>query len=131
MVVNIKHIAGAFLVLVLLQGTLWYYFNKKIKTQSTELEQKREMISTLGKLNNRWSNKSQQEELKRIYELLNAFDIAYTVTQKRNINVLTMELETSVANKVVALLLNRNIEIKKLEIKKIDNYNIKLEVEIS
>jgi hypothetical protein len=130
MVVNIKHIAGAFLALALLQGTLWYYFNEEIKTQSIELEQKREMISNLNKLQDKWSKKSQQNELKRVYELLNAFDVTYTLTQKRKINVIAMELQANLADKIVALLLNRNIDIKKLKITKIDKHSVKLEVEV-
>lgn len=130
MVVNIKHIGGALLALAIVQASLWSYFDGKIKSSKEEFEQKREMLGELESLGAKWSKKSQKEEYEKLLSLLGAFGVVYETKEVRNKRVISMELQKTNADKVVSLLVNRNIEIVKLTMKRVDEYSITLEVEI-
>lgn len=130
MVVNIRHIGGAILGLAVLQGALWFYFDSKIESSKGEFVQKREMVSELESLGAKWSKKSQKEEYEKFLSLLGAFGVEYSAKEVRDKRVVTMELQKSNADKVVSLLVNRNIEIVKLTIKRVDEFSVMLEVEI-
>ncbi|WP_455756673.1 hypothetical protein [Sulfurimonas sp.] len=130
MVIDIKYIGGAFAFLVLLQVALLSYFNAEIEEKSEELYKKREIITTLTQLENKYSTKVQREELEKIYKLLSVFDVIYTLKEKKKRKIITMELKEKNADKVLALLVNRNVNIKKLKIEKKDKFTVELIVEI-
>jgi len=130
MVIDFKKIGIVFFILVVLQTTLWFYFNSKIKTTNAQLTEKKEILSHLGVLEDKWSLKHQEAELKRVYEFLTAFDIKYATKVQNKKKIITMHLGTKNVDKVTSFLLNKNINFKKLNIKKIDQYNIELLVEI-
>lgn len=131
MQINTKQIGAAFVVLALLQGSLWFYFDTKIKSEEAELVQNSTMIHELSTLSDKWSKKSQKEEYEKLLSLLGAFGVKYSVKEVRDKRVISMELEIVNANKVVSLLVNRNIEILKLKMQRVDEYIITLEVEIA
>ncbi|WP_373035035.1 hypothetical protein [Sulfurimonas sp.] len=130
MVIDLKKISIVFFLLIVAQTTLWFYFNSKIKTSNTELTEKKEILSSLSVLEEKWSLKHQEDELNRVYEFLAAFDIKYETKEQNKKKIIKMNLETKNVDKVTSFLLNKNIDFKKLNIKKIDKYNIELLVEI-
>ena len=130
MVIDLKKLGIIFAGLIVLQTALWFYFNSKIKTQNDELIQKKETLSKLSVLEDKWSIKNQKEELQRVYEFLTAFDIKYTTSEKKKKKIIKMNLKTENVNKVTSFILNKKININKINIKKIDQYNIELLVEV-
>lgn len=121
---------GAFVFLLLLLLMLSQYFNAEIQDKSEELSQKREIVTTLAQLKSRWSKKAQGEELAKIYKLLNVFDIVYSVKEKRKKKIITMQLKEKNADKILALLVNRSINIKKITIEKKDSFTLELIMEV-
>jgi len=130
MVIDLKKIGIVFFILILTQTSLWFYFDSKIKTTNTELTNKKEILSNLNILEEKWSLKHQKSELNRVYEFLDAFNIKYEKKEQNKNKIIKMSLETKNVDKVASFLLNRDINFKKLNIKKIDKYNIELLVEI-
>lgn len=124
----VKKIATAFLVLLLAQVGSWFYFNGEIATQSAKLDKKSERLSKLKSLEEKWSQKSQAEELKRVYEFLAAFDVKYSKKEHKKRKTLTMQLPTQNVDKVVSFILNRKIVFKEFSLKKIDNYTLEFSV---
>jgi len=130
MVIELRKIGIIFSILVVVQTTSWFYFNTQIKTVHTQLNKKKETLSTLATLEKKWSLKHQKSELKRVYEFLTAFDIQYKIKKRTRKTIITMNLTTTNVNKVVSFLSNRDIHLKKLTIKKSDKHSVKLSVEI-
>ncbi len=130
MVIDIRHIGGGFLALVLLLGSLSYYFDAQIVSKSDELNGKRELATTLSKLESKWSKKTQKIEIEKLKKLLNVFDIEFTQKDVRKRKVFTMQLNKTNLDKVLAMIVNRNIDIKKLKIERVDKHIVNLEVEI-
>jgi len=130
MVIDFKKIGIVFFVLIIIQTALWFYFDSKIKTANAQLVKKQETLSTLKKLEEKWSLENQKSELNRVYDFLTAFDIKYKIKRQNSKKIIKMRLETKNVDKVTSFLLNRNIDFKKLNIKKIDKYHIELSVEI-
>lgn len=130
MVIDLKKIGIVFFVLIVAQVSLWFYFDSKIEATNFDFTQKSETLSSLRLLEDKWSQKHQEEELKRVYEFLVAFDVKHETKEQNKKKIITMSLETKDVDKVTSFLLNRNINFKKLNINKIDKYNIELSVEI-
>jgi len=130
MVINIKHIGGTFAFLILLQMVLVNYFGGEIQDKSQALQKKSKIISSLSELESKWSKKAQKQELEKIYKLLNVFDVEYTLKEKKKRKILTMDLKQKNADKVLALLVNRSVNVKKMSVEKVDKYTLKLIVEI-
>ncbi|MDF1875389.1 hypothetical protein JHD48_06555 [Sulfurimonas sp. SAG-AH-194-I05] len=130
MVIDTKYIAGGFVGLILLYIALSYNLNASIEEKYETLQSKREILTKLSSLESKWSKKAQKEELEKVYKLLDVFDVKVTKSMKRKRKVLTMQVKEHNANKIMAMILNRNIEIKKLKITKIDKHTVKIVVEV-
>ncbi len=130
MVVDIRYIGGGFIGLVLLLVALSFSFDTKIEEKHQELEKKREVLAKLDGLEKRWSKKVQESELQKVYKLLDVFDVVYTKSEKRKRKVINIEVQSHNADKIVGMILNRSINIKKLEIQKLDEFRVKLVVEV-
>lgn len=130
MVIDIRYIGGAFLALVLLLAFLSYSFNGSISEGKEALYKKREVLSKLQNLEQKWSKKSQKAELEQIYKLLDLFDVPFTKSEIRKRKVITLDLKSHNADKIIGLILNKGVAIKKLQIDKIDANTLKVAVEI-
>ncbi|MDQ7045573.1 MAG: hypothetical protein Q9M40_02495 [Sulfurimonas sp.] len=130
MVIDLQKIAIAFGVLVFIQVSQWFYFNSEIDTLSTELIEKKEILSSLDRLQNKWSKKNQEDELQRVLKFLSAFDIDYTLKETQKKKFITVNLQNKNTDRAVSFFINKSITIKKFNIKKIDQNNIQLLVEI-
>lgn len=130
MVIDIRYIGGAFLALVLLLTFLSYSFNGSISEGKEALYKKREVLSKLQNLEQKWSKKSQKAELEQIYKLLDLFDVPFTKSEIRKRKVITLDLKSHNADKIIGLILNKGVAIKKLQIDKIDANTLKVAVEI-
>jgi len=126
----LKKIYIVFFTLLAIQITSWLYFNETIKQANEKLNDKNEIITQLYELDKTWSKKNQKLELKRIYDFLNAFDIKYEVKEKKNKKTITLQLKKPNSNKVISFILNKNIRIKQFKLDKLDNYNLRLILEV-
>ncbi len=130
MVIDIKYIGAGFLGSALVFLGLSYAFESSKVEKLSELEKKREILGSLNKLESQWSKKAQEAELEQLYKLLDVFDVAYKKSVKRKRKVISMELEKHNADKIVSLVLNKNLNIKKIKLEKVGRYKISFVVEI-
>ena len=125
-----KKIYIVFFTLLAIQIASWLYFNGTIKQANEKLNDKNEIITQLNNLDRKWSKKNQKMELKRIYDFLNAFNITYELKEKKNKKTITLQVKKSNSSKVISFILNRNIKIKQFKLDKLDNYNLRLILEV-
>ncbi len=125
-----KRIYIIFFILLITQLASWFYFDGAIKKAYVEYDKKSELVSQLYLLDQKWSKKTQKSELKRIYDFLNAFDVKYTLKEKKGKKTITLQLQKQNSDNVISFILNRNINIKQFVLTKIDNYNLSLSMEI-
>lgn len=130
MVVDLRYIGAGFAALALVQIFLSYSFDASIEEKKRELHSKRETLTELSTLQEKWSTKSQKAELESIYKLLDVFDIPFSTSEKRKRKVITLNLKNHNADKVMGLILNKGVDIKELQIEKTDAHTLKLIVEI-
>jgi len=119
-----------FFILLIAQLASWFYFDGAIKKAYVEYDKKSELVSQLSLLDQKWSKKTQKLELKRIYDFLNAFDVQYTLKEKKGKKTITLQLQKQNSDNVISFILNRNINIKQFVLTKVDNYNLNLMMEI-
>ena len=125
-----KRIYIVFLALIAVQIASWVYFNSAIKQANENFDEKNKIVTQLVNFDRQWSKKNQKLELKRIYDFLNAFDIKYEVKEKKNKKTITLQLKKLNSNRVISFILNRNIKIKQFKLDKLDNYNLRLILEV-
>lgn len=125
-----KRIYIVFLALFVMQVAGWLYFNSAINKANAKFNEKNEVITQLVKLDRKWSKENQKLELKRLYDFLNAFNVKYKLKEKKNKKTLTLQINYSNSNKIISFILNRNIQIKQFKLDKLDNYNLRLVLEV-
>jgi len=105
------------------------YFSSKIQTKQDELIKKQEQLTKYKKLQNKYSKKSLSNEQKKLMDILELFDVKFSTKKDfKNKTKLSMELKKTDLDKVISYILESNLIIKTMKIKKIDNYTAKMDV---
>ena len=107
-----------------------FYFSSKIKIKEQEYIAKKELISKYDTLKNKYSKQTLEKNKKKIIEFLEIFDISYKIKKSNRVkkDILTLELKKNNVNKIISYILNSNVDIYSMKIKKIDKYKISFEV---
>ncbi len=119
-----------FFVLIVVWFSSTFYFSSKIKIKEQEYIAKKELISKYDTLKNRYSKQTLEKNKKKIIEFLEIFDISYNIKKSNRVkkDILTFELKKKNVNKIISYILNSNVDIYSMKIKKIDKYKISFEV---
>ena len=119
-----------FFVLIVVWFSSTFYFSSKIKIKEQSYIAKKELISKYDTLKNRYSKQTLEKNKKKIIEFLEIFDISYNIKKSNRVkkDILTFELKKKNVNKIISYILNSNVDIYSMKIKKIDKYKISFEV---
>jgi len=126
-----NNIIGFFVLIIVWIG-LSFYFSASADTLEKQYKKKQELSSSYDRLKQKYSKEVIKTKKKKMIELLGVFGIEYKIkkSKKGSTDIISMVLNRSNANKIVSYIINTNLEIANMKMKKIDLYKISLEVEL-
>jgi len=126
-----NNIIGFFVLIIVWIG-LSFYFSASADALEKQYKKKQELSSSYDRLKQKYSKEVIKTKKKKMIELLGVFGIEYKIkkSKKGSTDIISMVLNRSNANKIVSYIINTNLEIANMKMKKIDLYKISLEVEL-
>jgi hypothetical protein len=117
-------------VVALVWAVSAFVVNSSYKTNINELQEKLQKQAYLAKLDKSWSTQEHTKQLESFEKFLGVSVGGFIKKEKEKTFFYSVLLDASNANGVMNYLLSRPIVIKSLDIRKIDEYSIELDLEV-